>query len=151
MQELKNKLKDANRVLVLGVGSDLRGDDAAGVIIAEEIEKKKIPNITTLLGGTAPENLTGEIKRLKPSHLIIIDAADLNEAPGTIKLIRMDQIGGLSFSTHALPMKMMVDFILQDITCEVYFIAIQPKSLAFGAVVSSEVKEAIKTVVESLS
>ncbi|MFA6431964.1 MAG: hydrogenase maturation protease, partial [Candidatus Margulisiibacteriota bacterium] len=111
MQELKNKLKDANRVLVLGVGSDLRGDDAAGVIIAEEIEKKKIPNITTLLGGTAPENLTGEIKRLKPSHLIIIDAADLNEAPGTIKLIRMDQIGGLSFSTHALPMKMMVDFI----------------------------------------
>ena len=151
MQELKNKLKGANRVVVLGVGSDLRGDDAAGVIIVEEIEKKKIPNYATLLGGTAPENLTGEIKRLGPSHLVIIDAAEMNEAPGTIKLVRMDQIGGFSFSTHALPMKLMVDFILQDISCEVYFIAIQPKSLAFGAAVSGEVRSAIKTVVESFS
>jgi len=151
MQELKKKLKTAERIVILGVGSDLRGDDAAGGIIAEEIEKKKIPNISTLLGGTAPENLTGEIKRLKPSHLIIIDAAEMNEPPGTIKLIRMDQIGGFSFSTHALPMKLMVDFLLKDITCEVYFIAIQPKSLKFGATVSGEVKQAIKTVVESFT
>ena len=44
---LKNKLKDAQRVAVLGIGSQLRADDAAGLLIAKEIKiyiksKKKI-------------------------------------------------------------------------------------------------------------
>ena len=36
---LKQKLDGASGIAVLGIGSDLRGDDAAGIIVAQQIEK----------------------------------------------------------------------------------------------------------------
>jgi hypothetical protein len=98
-----NRLKGATRVVLLGVGSDLRGDDAAGMMAAERLSHT--PKLNVLLGGTAPENLTGEIKKLKPSHLLIVDAAEMKAEAGTIRLLTPEEIGGFSFSTHALPLK----------------------------------------------
>jgi hypothetical protein len=40
--QLKNKLKNARRITILGVGSKLRSDDAAGILAAESIGKKII-------------------------------------------------------------------------------------------------------------
>jgi hydrogenase 3 maturation protease len=140
------KLKGASKIVLLAVGSELRGDDAAGLLVAEELQNHKLPNLEVLIGGTAPENLTGEIKRLKPSHLVIVDAAEMNEAPGTIKLVLPEEIGGFSFSTHSLPLKVMVDFIRQDWPCEVLIIAIQPANLSFGAQVSGAVRRAARQV-----
>jgi len=144
------KLNSASLVLVLGVGSDLRGDDAAGLLVVEELSKFQHPKLKVLSGGSAPENLTGEIKRLKPSHLVIVDAAAIGRPPGEIRLLTPDQIGGISFSTHALPLKVMIGFILEDHPCEVLIIAIQPKHLSFGAEVSQEVKEAAKITAEAI-
>ncbi|HVN67042.1 MAG TPA: hydrogenase maturation peptidase HycI [Candidatus Sulfotelmatobacter sp.] len=149
-QTLKSRLHNATAVVLLGVGSELRGDDAAGLLVAEQLSSLKLPNLQVLIGGTAPENLTGEIKRLKPSHLLIVDAADLKEVPGTIKLLAPDEIGGFSFSTHALPLKVMIDFILADHQCEVIIIAIQPKDVNFGAPVAPAVQKAIGELSDAL-
>jgi len=126
----------------LAVGSDLRGDDAAGLLVAEQLQSKISDKFQILIGGTAPENFTGEVKRLKPSHLLIVDAADMKAAPGTIQVISHQEIGGYSFSTHALPLKVMIDFILADYKCEVIIVTIQPKNVMFGAPVSPEVRAA---------
>lgn len=150
MENLKEKIKTATKVALLAVGSELRGDDAAGLLVAEEVQKKRPKILEIVIGGTAPENQTGEIKRLKPSHLIIVDAAEMKAPPGTIKLISPEEIGGFSFSTHALPLKVMIDFILQDIQCEVLIIAVQPKSLGFGSEVSPEVKKAAGEIAADL-
>ena len=42
---LKKKLKDAKKIAVLGIGSALRSDDAAGLLVAEELKKIKNPKI----------------------------------------------------------------------------------------------------------
>jgi hydrogenase maturation protease len=105
---LKKSLVKAASAVLLGVGSDLRGDDRAGLLVAEKIKNQK-SKIKILVGGTAPENLTGEIKRLKPSHLIIVDSADFGAAPGTVEVIGYERIGGYSFSTHSAPLKMITD------------------------------------------
>ena len=65
--QLKQKLENAGKVAVLGVGSELRGDDVAGIMAAEQIErisrpKTTAPELKVFIGHTAPENLTGEIK-----------------------------------------------------------------------------------------
>ena len=78
---LTNSLKGVNKLAILGVGSELRGDDIAGMVAAEIIQKANHKNITVFLGATAPENLTGEIKKFNPSHLLIIDAADTSSKP----------------------------------------------------------------------
>jgi len=146
--ELTSRLKGATKVVLLGVGSDLRGDDAAGMLVAEQLSN--IPTLSVLLGGTAPENLTGEIKKSRPSHLLIVDAADMKAEPGTVKLLTPEEIGGFSFSTHALPLKVMVDFILADCPCAVMIIAVQPANVHFGAPVHPAVKAAVDSVVDAL-
>ena len=66
MKNLKPELKGASKIVVLGVGSELRGDDIAGILAAENLKGKTSDKLQVLIGGTAPENLTGEIKKLKP-------------------------------------------------------------------------------------
>ncbi len=148
---LKPKLENARRVVVLGIGSELRGDDVAGVLAAQHIEKiitrkNTPPAVLVLIGDTAPENLTGEIKKCQPTHLIIIDSAEFGAKPGTIKLLNLDEIGGTSFCTHSLPLKVLTNYLLQSFKFEPITIGIQPKTLAFGAKPSKEIVEAAKRI-----
>ena len=155
-KELKTRLKDAKRVAVLGVGSEFRGDDAAGMLVADRIKKdtrhktqdtmRKVA-LRVFLGATAPENLTGEVIKFKPTHIIIVDTADIKQKPGTILLLRHEDLGeGVSFSTHKLPAKVMMDYFIESLKCQILLIGIQPKILKFGEKTSKEVKESVKEV-----
>ncbi len=146
---LRQKLDNASKVAVLGVGSDIRGDDAAGIIAAERLEKiikrkKTSAEVKFFIGATAPENLTGEIKEFQPSHLIIIDAVHSNVPPGQITIMDMENLDEVSFFTHKLPIKLMIDYLLQFCKCHVVIIGIQPKNIVVGGPVSREVDEAAK-------
>jgi len=142
---LKNRLRNAKKVAILGVGSELRGDDAAGIFVARQIDKgrlnmKKQGKLKVFAGATAPENLTGEVKRFNPTHLIIVDSADMNEKPGVVKLINPDTISGFSSCTHSLPIKILSDYLVKSIGCKITIIAIQPKTLDFGSCLSNKVE-----------
>ncbi|MFZ0033893.1 MAG: hydrogenase 3 maturation endopeptidase HyCI [Sedimentisphaerales bacterium] len=146
---LRQKLENARRVAVLGIGSELRGDDVAGILSAQHIEKitrrkNAPPEVLVFIGGTAPENLTGEIKKFQPTHLIIIDSADLDAEPGYVRVLNPDEIGGISFCTHSLPIKVMTDYLLQSFDCQIMTIGIQPKTLTVGAHPSKQIVQAAK-------
>jgi hydrogenase 3 maturation protease len=146
---LKQKLENASKIAVLGIGSELRSDDAAGVIAAKQIKKiirrKKSPlKIKVFIGETAPENLTGEIKKFNPSHLIIIDSADMNTPPGQVTIINPEKVGGTSFCTHSLPLKVMIDYLRQSCDCEAIIIGIQPQTVAVGSNISKEVGQTVE-------
>ncbi len=152
---LKKKLHNARRVSVLGVGSTLRGDDAAGMLIADEIESyrkktKKGKVVQVLFGETAPENFTGNIRRFNPTHLIIVDCAEVKKKPGSVFLLDVENITGITFSTHSLPLKIMTDYLLKDMTCEIIIIGIQPKSLQFNTPCSAQIKKSVKDVSSAL-
>lgn len=140
---------------MLGVGSELKGDDASGVIVCkglkEAFKKKGRSTKGIFLGGTAPENLTSEIKRFRPDTLIIIDSADMNKRPGCVKLFNPDNISQIAFSTHKLPLKIMIDYIQYFFDCRVIFIGIQPGSLVFGEYLTAPVNKAVKEIVKSLA
>ena len=145
---LKTKLKGAQKTVVLGVGSELRGDDIAGLLVAEALKDK--PSLNVINGGTAPENFTGEIKKLQPTHLIIVDSAEMKKEPGFVKLIEVNEVSGYSFSTHSLPMNVMTDYLLKYFPCEIIILGIQPKSLGFGEKPSQPVKTAAREVAEAI-
>ena len=144
------------------MGSDLRGDDVAGLRVAEALEKrlsrrggvscfaKGAPAILVFQGGTAPENFTGEIRRFEPSHLVLVDAADMGKAPGTVELLSPQETRGISFSTHQLPLQLMIKFLGETLQFETFFVGLQPKNLAFGAPVSDEVQASIGEVTDAL-
>jgi hydrogenase 3 maturation protease len=137
-------------VVVLGVGSELRSDDAAGIRVCAALARKPLPGVHTLDGGSVPENCTAAIRRLAPSHLIIVDAANLAQAPGTIRVIDFADIGGASFATHALPLSVLAGYLQKEVGCRVTVIGIQPKSLEFGRTMSPEVSAAVGKTVRAL-
>jgi len=146
IERLESIFQSGNRIAFLGVGSPLRGDDAVGLMIVNELMQKlkTRPQIEVrfYLGESAPENFTGEIREFAPTQVIIVDAAELGLAPGTFSLIEREAIGGISFSTHVLPLKIIADYLVTTTNCEVLLIGIQPQELEFAMPISSKVTEA---------
>ena len=110
------------------------GDDAVALRIVELLEPHVGDGkpIHTFIGATAPENCTGPIRRLNPSHLIVIDAADLGKPPGTTELLDLERLTGVTFCTHALPLNVVVDYILKACPeCKAIVLGVQPEQLGF--------------------
>jgi len=151
---LKAGLRQARRIAVVGIGSDLRGDDSAGILVLRELRAacgRSRPAVIRLFeGGTAPENLTGEIIRFRPSHILLVDAADLGLKPGAIKLIEPEAIGGISFSTHVMPLKILADYLKQSLPCHIITIGIQPGHTGFGLAPSKAVTTAARRLAREI-
>jgi hydrogenase 3 maturation protease len=154
--KLRENLTGYARLGVLGIGSDLRSDDAAGILICRELQKWNSKNpskqMGVFIGETAPENLTGEIRAFTPSHLIIIDIFQSDLRPGTIRIFEPRNVAeGVSFSTHKMPVRVLTDFLEQTIHCKVVIIGIQAKSIVFNGKISPAVQDAVKEVVSLIS
>lgn len=139
------------RTVLLGVGSELRSDDAAGIRVAERVEALGLPGLRALAGGPSPENLTGQIRELSPSRLIIVDAADMGLPPGTIRLLNPDEIEGMSFSTHTLPLSVVADYLRKETGCSLLIMGIQPRSLEFDGAMSPEIAAAVEEAVQAIA
>jgi len=151
-------LAGARKTALLAIGSDLRGDDIAGILVARGLEKaikksKRPARLKLFIGSTAPENLTGEIIRYRPSHIIIVDTVEMKKRPGTVVLLSPDSIGGgATFSTHIMPARVLVDYLLESLNnCAIMMIGIQPKSIRFGEGPSKEVKKTAALISRSIA
>ena len=144
---LKEKLRGAEKIAVLGAGSVLRSDDAAGVCVIQQMKAAfaSVNHSALLLceGETAPENYSGSIRRFCPSHLLVVDAADLGKQPGDVAEIRPEDVGGPTFCSHMLPLRVMIDYLRQETGAEVTLLGIQSKSIAFDGEMSKEVESTV--------
>ena len=101
VSRLITEIRNGAKVVFLGVGSPLRADDSVGLYIVNELMTRFTPGLDQefrfYLGESAPENFSGEIRNFGTTHLMIVDAAELGKAPGTLQIIEPDRIGGTSF------------------------------------------------------
>jgi len=155
-QELKKFIQDHKKMIVLCIGNDMRGDDAAGPIVAEKLNQKilscpeKYSDIKVVNAGTVPENYTGLIRSESPSHIIFVDAVEMGQTPGSLRLVYEDEIANYSISTHAMPLSFMIKYLKSFSDAEVILIGIQPKSLEMFEKVSEELKEGIELLIMDL-
>jgi len=156
-KSLKERLESAQRIAIMGIGSELLADDSAGILIIESLQrdfKKKKPSVpVTLINGcTVPENFTGVIRKFNPTHIILIDIVDAGKKSGTCMVLNADEeLKSVSFSTHRLPLKVMIEYLRASISCSVTLIGIQPKTIRFNMPVSLPVKKAVKEVTSTLT
>jgi hydrogenase 3 maturation protease len=151
-RELERELGTATRLAVLGVGSELRSDDVAGLLVARRLKARlgRRRDLLFVEGGTAPENFTGEILGFEASHLVVVDCAELALEPGAIRLVPPEEIKGLSSSTHSLPLSIIISYLERHHPCQVLVIGIQPKGLAFDGRPSKEALRAADRVYRAL-
>jgi len=152
---LKNRLKVARRVALLAIGSEFRGDDAAGLLVAQNLKdrlKRSTRRFRIFIGATAPENLTGEIKKFNPSHILLIDSVDFKDKPGSIVVLSPRDIGdGVSFSTHKMPARVLINYFASSFECDPILIGIQPSSIDFGKPTSRDVVNSAKEVASAIA
>jgi hydrogenase 3 maturation protease len=151
---LRESLGGTKKLALLGIGSCLKADDAAGSDIARSLISKYTeecsPRLRVFDCSTAPENYTGAVRAFSPDHVMIIDAADAGLAPGTVFAIDAETISSASFSTHMLPLKFMIDYMKSETGCTVTVIGIQPYDLTFGASMSAPVQKTKKNITNKL-
>ncbi len=124
------------RVAVLGIGHELQGDDAAGVLIARHLQSLLGPSEERLIlcAGPAPENCCGALRRFEPDLVLMIDAAQMYEAPGTVRLISCQDVTGIGASTHTLPLHILAKYLTSELGCEITLLGIQPAFVEFGEI-----------------
>ena len=142
------------RIVVLGVGNDLRGDDAVGIKVAEKIkewvEKNQEKDIL-VIATHVPENHVADVIKFAPRKVIVVDTADFMGKPGEFVVLSEDKISEFSPTTHNISLKMLAKVIKKEciLSNPIFtFVLIQPKNVGFGEPMSSEVKSSIDTVTE---
>ncbi|MBE3550940.1 MAG: hydrogenase maturation peptidase HycI [Brockia lithotrophica] len=136
--------------LVIAVGNEMMGDDGAGPLLARLMEENPIPGWEVIDGGSAPENYFHRVRAMKPELVVVVDACEMNLEAGSVRLVSERYIAQEFFlSTHRLPLSFFIS-ALKELVPDVYFVGIQPMTVAFGAPISSRVKEAVKMVYEML-
>lgn len=136
--------------MLFGVGNTMLGDDGIGPWVAERM--KDCPGWHAEDCGTAPENFTGLVRRMQPSLLVIVDAADMHLSPGEYRRIPADAVGQAGFDTHSLPLTHIIEYLRESISAmpEIIFIGIQPGAVTFNDSISEPVLHGGETVAEML-
>lgn len=155
IQKLAIIIKKTPKAAFLGVGSPLKGDDNVGnqvvALLAEKLKARPGQEFQFYRGESAPENFTGVIRQFGPEYLIIFDAAELSEPPGTFSIITPEQIDGMSFASHVLPLKIICNYLNSAVGRQILLVGVQPESIEFGESLSVKVKQVIDSFVADLS
>ena len=132
------------KVVVLGIGNTLKGDDAFGPALIERI--KGSARAVCIDGGTAPENYLGKVVKEKPDTIIIVDAVHLDLKPGQYDILKKDDIVKCGFTTHDISPAMLIEYLEKETGADIYLLAVQPGNISFGAEMSNAVKNTIEEI-----
>jgi hydrogenase maturation protease len=144
-----------SRLKVIAVGNDLYGDDGVGNAVLHELEKMSEMKDVELIDGAT--DALGLIDYFPDTdHVIIVDAAQMGEKPGTVKVfskeeiklkIKMDHLSihGISLA-ETFEIAKMVDSLPEKIT----IIGIEPKNIGISQALSDVVMRSIPEVVSNI-
>jgi hydrogenase 3 maturation protease len=135
----------------LGIGQALRGDDGVGLAVVQALRPFTHQNLLVIEAAHAPENCTGQVRRFAPDLVLLIDAAQMNEAPGTIRWLNWQDCDGLSASTHTMPLSLLGHYLSAILPCKIALIGIQPATLELAETLSPELTKAAALIVETLT
>ena len=128
--------------VVFCVGSVLRGDDAAGPLLAKRLEDDPVAGWLAVDGGQTPENDLGYLRRLAPQRLLLVDAAAMGLEPGAVRRLRAEDV--------TLPITYLLGE-LEQMCGEVTFLGIQPGGTEFFDPVHPRVLAAVESVYAALA
>ena len=163
---LTSWFKNATRLVIIGIGHPLRGDDGVGPWITNQLEQYNSGHITAITAYNAPENLIVPIIRLEPSHLLIIDAAIIPAKmekqilyrskiayvpAGTWDFVDPSHFKELTLSTHSGTMHLIINFLKNEIsTLDIRFLVIHPQTTTLSEQLSKSVHKTATTLLTLL-
>ena len=142
-------------IKVIAVGNDLYGDDGVGNAVLHALEKiPDMKDVELIDGATDALGLIDHFS--ETDHVIIVDAAQMGEKPGTVKVfnkeevklkIKMDHLSvhGISLA-ETFDIAQLVDSLPKKIT----IIGIEPQNIGISQKLSEVVTQSIPEVVSNV-
>ena len=142
------------RMFVLGIGNLLNSDEGVGVHAVRilQAENNPPPGVEFLDGGTLGLDLLPLAVEVA-SHLLILDAVDAGQVPGSVVELPKDKIplySGVKMSQHQITFQEVLGLALVrgHLPEYLHLIGIQPKSFAIGTTLSDVVASALPEMIE---
>ena len=111
--QLEGFLSNSEKLIVLGVGNDLKCDDG----------------------------VTGKLRKENPTHIIIVDACLMNGNPGDMQIVDKDDFSNIGISTHSMSLSYFVKYLEKDNDFKIIFVGIEPESLDYGENLTENVEK----------
>ena len=151
--QLETFLDDYEKLIVMGIGNELKCDDGVGPFIIKKLKEENIENNNKLLfidAQTVPENFTGKIRKENPSHIILVDACLMNAQPGEMKIVDRHDFSDIGISTHSMSLSFFVRFLEKDNDFKIIFVGIEPETMDYGDMPTKEVENAAYEFIDIL-
>lgn len=110
------------KLLVVGVGSRMRGDDMVGPYTTDLLKERLdsgdeliVSKLDIIDADVMPENFSKPMRESDADLILFIDAVDMNLEPGTIRKVPRDLIDATIPCSHNLPMSYVMGYINEKI------------------------------------
>jgi len=141
------------KILILGIGNYLMGDEGIGVHVANKLSHEILPeNVSVLDGGTGGFHLLEYFEIYE--HVILVDATLDGNTPGTIRLIKP------KFAKDFPPAMSTHDIGLKDMVCALQLMGKMPEIDLFvvsiesiqqqGIDLTPEVERIVPVIIEEI-
>jgi len=144
-----NKVK---KVLILGLGNPLLGDEGIGVRVVEELKRLELPDgVSVVEGGTTGLGLIGLMEGYQ--RVIVVDAVDMGQPPGCVIRFTPSEVQFITAETplslHQVGLGEVLALAnaLEVAPAELAIIGVQPSWIQTRAGPSPELEGAIPHVI----
>ncbi len=139
------------RIAIMGIGNIMRGDDSLGVHLLNSLQLASLsPDVRLFACEMAPENFLGPVTEFQPDTTLMVDAAEIGEPPGSVRLVDAGEIEDSGLTTHTLSLRLVATMLESATNAKVVLLAVQPGVRGFGTQVSAEVCETLDYLTELL-
>ena len=146
---------------IIGLGNPLRGDDGVGVRVAEVLAARQLPrDVEVIDGGTQGLGIVNLMEGRQ--RVILVDAANVGEAPGQFVRFTLDDVdllGGpgplgddqyLNIHYAGLREALLLARALDSLPQEVVVFGVQPANTGWESALSSEVEETLPDLIDAV-
>ena len=149
-----NSQRPGRDVLIVGIGNEFRGDDAAGLLVVRELRKKSLPEVEVLEHSGEGASLLELYQERK--MVILVDAVQSDLPVG--RIVRFDAAKEpvpsrfFHYSTHDFGLAESVEMAraLGKLPPNLIIYGIAGKQFSLGDTPSAPVLEAVSRVVENI-
>jgi len=126
-----------NKIVFVGLGNSIRGDDGAGLIFLDNLQKtEKFKNTRFINAGTNPENYLQEILSYQPKLVLFIDTSRWGGKPGEMSFLDDEKIEMICLSTHTFSIRIIAQYLKSSQPMDVKYFVIQPELTGIAATLS---------------
>ena len=150
-ERLRSELR-GRRVVILCLGSDIRGDDAAGLQVCDHLARLGLSGLL-IRAGLVPEAFLPELRKREAEVVLIVDAVEMGLPAGSIVLAEPPFQGGLQpTSTHGLPLDLLVSLLKEEIPdVRILLLGIQVAQTDVGSDISPSVANSVRLVADLIN